>query len=316
MPSPKPEITIGILCYNAELTIQRAIKSALEQDHHDFEVIVVDDASTDKSTQKIRPFLKDPRLKLICHKTNKGQGLARNSVIKSSRGTFVVFFDDDDVSKPNRLTVQLNTIVNHEVRFKTEKILCFASGRRIYPNGYIVKTQAIGSNGDTPPSGAGMAKYLLAFERQKQWFYGSGTPTSGLMIRRRLLLDIGGFDVTLRRVEDIDLAIRLALIGAYFVGCKEPLVDRYMTTSTYKLPAQNLLAEQRLVKKYRDFLSAEGLFYHAYNWPLLRYHHFNKQYAKFIITLAGLFLHNPIKTMVHLFATGPKRILHELQMEA
>ena len=315
VPTIHPEITIGILCYNAENTIQRAIESAVNQEHCNFEVIVVDDASTDGSLEKISPFLNDPKVKMISHATNQGQGSARNSVIKAARGAFVVFFDDDDISEPHRLKVQKDIILTNEERFKTKKIACFASGRRVYPNGYIVISQAIGSAGETPPNGADLAKYLLAFVRKENWYYGAGTPTSGLMIRRDLLKKVGGFDPTLRRVEDVDLAIRLALMGAYFVGSHEQLVERNMTESSYKLPEHNLLAEQKLAIKHREFLIKEGLFYHAYNWPELRYRHFKREYLKFILTLIGLFIHNPIRTIFHLFSTGPKRLIHELQMK-
>ena len=306
-----PEVTIGILCYNAEHTIELALQSAIKQTNCEFEIIIVDDASTDGSVSRIRKFLKDPKIRLIKHGHNKGQGTARNSVIKAARGTFVVFFDDDDFSKPNRVNVQKVTILEHEKRLNTANIACYASGYRVYPNGYIVTSQAIGSSGAIIPNGIDVAKYLLAFERKKGWFYGAGTPTSGLMIRRELLDEVGGFDPTLRRVEDIDLAIRLAISGTYFVGPSEPLVHRNMTQSNYKSPEQNLIAEQRLVTKYRSLLEKEGLYYHAYHWPDLRFRHFKRQYLRFISTLVRLFLNNPIKTTAHFLATGPKRLRHE-----
>ena len=165
--SSNPEITIGILCYNAENTIQQAIKCALEQNYQAFEIIIVDDASTDSSHSKIKPFLGSPRIRFIQHITNKGQGMARNSVINAARGEFVAFFDDDDVSDPQRLKIQKDTIVSNEVRFGTVKVACYASGCRVYPNGYVVKSHAIGSVGNTPPNGIGVAKYLLAFDRKK-----------------------------------------------------------------------------------------------------------------------------------------------------
>ena len=310
----EPEITIGILCFNAEHTIERAIQSALKQKNCEFEIIIVDDASTDQSISRIHKFLANPKIRLIKHNYNEGQGAARNSVINAARGIFVIFFDDDDYSKPNRIKVQKETIQIHEKQLKTAKIACYASGYRVYPNGYAIESQAIGSSGDVIPHGISVAKYLLAFERQKGWFYGSGTPTSSLMIRRELLEEVGGFDPELRRVEDIDLAIRLAALGTFFVGHSEPLVERNMTHSNYKSPEQNLIAEQRLVIKHRALLEKEGLYYHAYNWPVLRFHHFKRQYLRFMFTLIRLFLHNPKKTTGHLLNTGPKRLLHEKKM--
>ena len=312
----RPEITIGIICYNAENTIDRAIRSALNQLHSNFEIVIVDDASTDGSILKIEKFLNGSQCRLIRHQTNQGQGSARNSIIEAATGKFVVFFDDDDVSRPNRLQVQKKTILTYEKRFNTNKVACYASGKRIYPNGYIVASQAIGSEGDVPPNGAKVAYYLLAFQRQKGWFYGSGTPTSGLMIRRKLLVTVGGFDPALRRVEDIDLAVRLAVFGTYFVGSKKHLVDRNMTHSNYKSSEQNLIAEQHLASKHRELLEDAGIYYHAYNWPALRYRHFKRDYLRFILTLAGLLFHNPSMTVAHLFKTGPKRLIHEQNMNS
>ena len=170
---------------------------------------------------------------------------------------------------------------------------------------------AIGSNGEEVPHGPAMALYLLAYERRKGWYYGAGTPSSSLMIKKELLLKVGGFDNTLRRVEDVDLAVRLALANCYFVGSPEILVERHMTQSGYKSADNNLIAEQHLVQKHSKFLLKRGLFYHAYHWPKLRYLHFKKDYLQFMLTLLGLFIRNPIKTLLHLGATGPKRLIHE-----
>ena len=142
---------------------------------------------------------------------------------------------------------------------------------------------AIGSNGEEVPHGPAMALYLLAYERRRGWYYGAGTPSSSLMIKKELLLKVGGFDNTLRRVEDVDLAVRLALADCYFVGSPEILVERHMTQSGYKSARQNVAFEMQFVAKYHSALSAKGLFFHAYYWPLLRCYHFNREYFHFAI---------------------------------
>ena len=78
------------------------------------------------------------------------------------------------------------------------------------------------------------------------------------MIKKELLLKVGGFDNTLRRVEDVDLAVRLALANCYFVGSPEILVERHMTQSGYKTADNNLIAEQHLVQKHSKFLLKRG----------------------------------------------------------
>lgn len=70
-------ISIIMSCYNAEKTAARAIQSILNQTYPDFELIIVNDCSTDNSEQVIRQF-NDPRIKLINHSENKGAGLKNN----------------------------------------------------------------------------------------------------------------------------------------------------------------------------------------------------------------------------------------------
>ena len=315
MKADSSKVSICILCYNAEDTISRAIESATDQDYPNKEIIVVDDASTDASSKKLKELQKEYNFNLITHAQNKGQGSARNTAIEAATGEFVIFFDDDDVSTPQRVSQQLKTITAFETRFRTKLIACYASGFRSYPNGYKIFSAAIGSTSLTPPHGPDMAKYLLAYYRRKGWFYGAGTPTSALMIRKKLVQDIGGFDHNFRRVEDVDLAIRLALKGCYFVGSPEMLVERQMTDAQYKSAEYNCEAEQSLAKKYKSFLDEAGLFYHAYNWPNLRYRHFRGEYLLFASQLIGLILHNPFRTIEHLLATGPRRLIHEKRMK-
>ena len=66
-----PEVTIGILCYNAEDTIERSIQSAIKQTGCDFEIVIVDDASTDSSLSRISKFLINPKIRLIKNTKNK-----------------------------------------------------------------------------------------------------------------------------------------------------------------------------------------------------------------------------------------------------
>lgn len=315
MKAHSSKVSICILCYNAEETISRALSSALEQSYANKEIIVIDDASTDASPQTLAKLQKKHNFRLIEHAHNKGQGSARNTAIEAATGEFVVFFDDDDVSTAQRVSQQIKTIAAFETRLSTQKIACYASGVRSYPNGYNVSSTAIGSTAHQPPHGPEMAKYLLAYHRKKDWFYGAGTPTSALMIRKTLVQEIGGFDPILRRVEDVDLAIRLALNGCYFVGSPEMLFERRMTDAHYKSSEHNLEAEQNLAIKYKTFLDEAGLFYHAHNWPKLRYRHFRGEYLLFATQLIGLILHNPVRTIGHLLATGPKRLIHEKKMK-
>lgn len=309
-----PKVTIGILCFNAEDSIARAVKSALDQDYLNTEIIVVDDKSSDGSMSLLVEMAKNTNIRVIQHDENLGPGAARNSVIDAAHGEFIAYFDDDDVACSNRVSIQLKTILEYESILETTKIACYASGKRHYPNGYTIELPAIGSSGEVRPHGTEMAKSLLVYERRPGWFFGAGTPTCALMARRSFLLEIGGFDSKLRRVEDIDLAIRMALAGAHFLGSDIHQFDQYATEAPDKSPLRNLEAEQYLVRKHKPFLEGLGLYGYALRWPRLRYWHFTRNYFRFFLDLCVLLSTHPVRASRQLLATGPKRLIHEARM--
>lgn len=87
-------ISVIIPLYNKEVIVKRSIESVLSQDYEDFEVIVVNDGSTDKSAEIVRK-IKDPRVRLI-EQTNSGPSAARNTGIKNAKGDWLYFIDADD----------------------------------------------------------------------------------------------------------------------------------------------------------------------------------------------------------------------------
>lgn len=99
-----PRISIIVPVYNAHAFLDRCIVSILQQSHSDFEVIFVDDCSTDWSTSMVRHFARnDSRVALIIHKRNRGPGAARNTGLAFAKGEYVTFVDSDDFIEPNLL---------------------------------------------------------------------------------------------------------------------------------------------------------------------------------------------------------------------
>lgn len=308
-------VTIGVTCFNAADTIERAVRSALAQDWPNFEVVIVDDCSSDGSKDIVRAAIaNEPRAKLIQHTRNAGPAASRNTVLSAARGEFVAYFDDDDESLPGRISAQVKTLTAYEDRVGTSLIACYASGIRQYANGYSIALPAIGSRGKAAPSGTAVVDYLTTFHRRPGYFYGSGTPACSLMTRRSTLDAVGGFDPELRRVEDADFAIRLALLGGHFVGTPEPLFVQHSTSAPDKSPEQNLEAQQRLVQKHRAYLEKIGRFDYASRWRKLRYWHFSRRHGPFIRELIALLARYPYTATLHLLNTGPRRLLHESRM--
>ena len=229
-----PLITVGVTCYNAAETISRAIDSVFTQDWPNFEVLIVDDSSTDGSREIINERVdNEPQVRFIKHASNLGCATARNTIIEAAKGEFIAFFDDDDVSSPERLRLQYDNIVEYEKTVGTELVASYASGKRIYLNGYVLSLRAVGADG-TPPVGSVMADYLLFNKRDRNIFYGAGTPTCSMMARTSLFRKVGGFDRFMRRQEDVDFAIRLRLMGGHFIGTSEHLLTQYATSGNEK----------------------------------------------------------------------------------
>ena len=311
-----PLITIGITSFNAEDTILRALRSALEQDWPNTEIIIVDDCSEDESSAVVEKAIFDVRrARLVRHAVNRGTAGARNTILAEAKGEFVAFFDDDDESRPERIRLQYETLHDYEKSSRRDLVACYASGARRYPNGYELDMPAIGSRA-VIPRGDMVADYLLFNARRAQVFYGSGTPTCALMARHATLRVVGGFDESLRRVEDVDFAIRLALAGGHFIGCSARLFLQHATVAEDKTPRANLDAELRLIEKHSAYLKRRHRYDYARAWFYVRFYHFSGQRRKFITALLALLLRHPISGTRHMIRSFPARRIHERSMRA
>jgi len=103
-----PEVSVIMPVYNGEAWLEDAMASVLNQSYGDFEFIVVNDASRDRSSQIIRKFAaSDPRVVLVEHETNRGAAAARNTAIRRSAGRYLMMADADDIQHPDRLKLTL-----------------------------------------------------------------------------------------------------------------------------------------------------------------------------------------------------------------
>lgn len=306
-----PLITIGITCYNAQSSIIRAITSALEQNWGNKEIIVVDDQSKDESWSILENMAREnTSLKIYRNARNTGPAGSRNEILKRASGSYIAFFDDDDESLPQRLSTQYERLC----AYPEPLAACYASGERRYPNGYTLPLQAIGSRPPIP-YGPGMAQRILYYGGPENWFVGSGTPACSLMASKATFEQIGGFDESMRRCEDMDFAVRLALAGGHFIGCPENLFIQYATEADDKSFEKNRDAEIYLARKHAYFLKDNDMGFYAQQWPRVRYHHFKRHYGRMLASLLPLLIRYPRKTITHLYATGPKRLRHERRMK-
>ena len=114
-------ISVIIPLYNAENTILAALDSVKNQEgNFDFEVLVINDGSTDKSAEKVQQFIdENPQLNIqLIHQDNKGVSSARNAGLRLAKSEFIAFLDADDVWLPHKTKVMMKVLTeNSEIDF-------------------------------------------------------------------------------------------------------------------------------------------------------------------------------------------------------
>ena len=117
-----PLVSIITPTFNSEEFLHQTIDSVLDQSYKNWELILVDDFSTDTTVQLINTYLeKHPNISLIQNTTNQGAGVSRNKGINAGKGDFIAFLDADDLWKPNKLEVQINLMTKNNLD------VCFSS---------------------------------------------------------------------------------------------------------------------------------------------------------------------------------------------
>lgn len=190
-----PAVSVVIPAYNAAWCVRTAVDSVLAQSCRDFEVIVVDDGSTDDTARVLASY--GERIRVVT-KPNGGLSSARNAGIDAARGTFVAFLDADDRWFPDKLARQLALMAQ-----RPTLAFCSTAARVEDPDGRAINEWRC-IHCDQPT--------LEAIFGANAFVAGSG---SAVLARREALTRAGPFDESLRSLEDIDMWMRLAAIGEY-----------------------------------------------------------------------------------------------------
>jgi len=183
-----PTVSVILPVYNSASTLARAIDSILTQTSSDYEIIVVDDGSTDDIDRAIAPYL--DRLRFI-RQPNRGASAARNTACRSARGQLLAFLDADDFWHPRKLEIQLAVFAS-----RPDIVLCWTLFRRHRSDG----PPPIDAIPAVPP-----AEYVSSFDALFLAPY-LGTPT--VMLRKDRFMEVGGFREDLQSAEDVDMWLR------------------------------------------------------------------------------------------------------------
>lgn len=117
-------VSIIMPCFNSEKFIKESINSVLSQTYHDFELIIIDDASKDNSLDIIRSF-NDHRIKILELTTNQGAGFSRNKGIELAQGRFIAFLDSDDIWHKDKLLLQISFMKDNGYHLTYTHYQCF-----------------------------------------------------------------------------------------------------------------------------------------------------------------------------------------------
>jgi glycosyltransferase involved in cell wall biosynthesis len=196
--------TVVIPAFNAARTVVSSIRSVLEQTTQDFELIVVDDGSTDGTVARARAFEKDPRVRVF-RQPNRGPSAARNTGIVNARGSYVSMLDADDLWLPEYLEVMggaLDAAPEAAFAYTDAWLLEDATGK--------VRRKSAMSRQQPPKTVPDPRKFFLRL-LERNFIYTSVTA------RRWILERVGGYDESLWTSEDWELWLRIVAGGAHVV---------------------------------------------------------------------------------------------------
>ena len=233
-----PQISVVIPSYNYAHFISDAIRSVLAQTFRDFEIIVVDDGSTDNTQGVVAQFGKQVR---YIYQANQGPCAARNTGIKASQGQFVALLDADDVWLPKKLELQLPLLEAH------------SQVGLVYSGMYLFDSETSAIIGEHPISRCHEGHVL------RQLYLDQFVPSPTPLIRREVFDRVGLFDETMIGPDDWDMWLRIAA-NYDFAFVAEPLAmyrihASWGASKSPELYEREMLAFfERAAQKYPDEL--------------------------------------------------------------
>ncbi len=208
--TPPPLVSVIMPAFNSARFVAQAIESVLAQTYPSFELIVINDGSTDETEQILVPY--EHQIRLI-HQPNQGASVARNTGIQAAQGKYILFVDADDIIPAHKLVTQVALLeANPDLGL-------------VYSGWQYVTEDGLHITGEIRPGKEGnLLKDLLL----RRFFCVIGSP----LVRREWLDKVGFFDPSLALAEDTDLWTRLAYAGCHFGYINEPLYQYRMVTSS------------------------------------------------------------------------------------
>lgn len=241
-------LTIGMPVYNSSTSIVSSIESVLAQDWGGtYEILIVDDGSTDETPEVLSLYDNDPRIRVIKHAENLGRPYARNTIVDEAQGEYLTWIDADDTWAPEKLSKQFDSLCKYSEDGERAISICpfevrwEGKGRARFQKVEI--------------SGSDIANILDASIPAYLWT---------MLCRTDWYRSVGGFDVKLPRLQDTDITLRLLKFGCYFVPVdSERALITYNKSDSGKSGKVVFAAMQHIFKKHGLLFKRFGPgFYH------------------------------------------------------
>lgn len=264
--APSPLISVVMPSFNRAGLIGRTITSVLAQTLDAFELVIVDDGSTDDTLAVLAEY-PDPRIAIYQQRRNAGAPAARNAGVAMARSPLVAFQDSDDEWAPGLLAAHVAALAHADVSF-CQLDQRYGAARSLYP----------------PPG------WRLEPDVYAQLLASSHISTQTLAMTRAIFERAGGFDPAMPRFQDWDLVLRLAQAGARFHYIDQPLAIAHDSPDSLTRSAEKgIIGRQRLIEKHAGALATQpavlARHHHVMGSQLRRLRRFDEARAQFAAAL-------------------------------
>lgn len=241
MSSESLKISVIIPVYNGSRYLSQAIDSVLSQTYRNYEILVIDDGSTDHTATILQPYLvsnlNQPQICYV-YQPNQGVGAARNHGIRLAQADWIAFLDQDDVWLPDKLSLQVDCLQEHQVG------IIHSGWQIVDANGKILSA--------VKPWQGLPTLDLTAWIGWKPVFLGA------MLFQRNWLTRVGGFNEQWQQTGDVDLMLRLAAMG-----CPAAWVQQ--ATVNYRQHPAN--TSRNVLEQIRELASVLDQFFGQTNLP-------------------------------------------------
>lgn len=246
-----PRISVIVLNFNGEKIVGKCLDHLLAQSYPDFEIIVVDNGSSDGSLALLEPYLQSGRLSVIANRHNLGVPGGRNLGLRHAQGEIIAFIDNDGYADRNWLKEGVGTF-EADPRIGAVASVVFFASRKLILNGAGGTVNRQGYGGDLCFNTA----YEFA-ELPSQALYPMGC---GMLVRRSAMERAGPFDeLPIKWYEDVELGIRLWKLGYRVAVAPNAWVDHDMGHSDQYLPDRNYMCERARIRNALKYFPARRL---------------------------------------------------------